>query len=55
MWDFGSGQEIKWKAGRGTDDDLSLGITGLQYCTLDGERHLVAMGWNNRVKLLLVK
>ncbi|XP_064601013.1 WD repeat-containing protein 64-like [Liolophura sinensis] len=51
VWDFGSGQEIKWKTGEGTDEDLS--ITGLIYSQLGVERVILVSGWNNRVKIIL--
>ena len=54
MWDFGSGQELKWKSGRGHNDDLAVSITGLQYCVVEGERCIVALGWGNRLRLFLV-
>ena len=52
MWDFGSGQDIKWREGRGTDDDHS--VLGLQYCEVDGQRCIVALGWNNHLHVYLV-
>ena len=52
IWDFGSGQCIKEKQGRASDEDLS--ITGLVYSKLDDDRVLIASGWNNKLKILLV-
>ncbi|KAK2162660.1 hypothetical protein LSH36_94g03011 [Paralvinella palmiformis] len=49
VWDLGSGQQIKHKIGRGTDDDLS--INGLFYSTVEGERALVIQGWNNKLRV----
>ena len=52
IWDFGSGQCIKEKAGRASDEDLS--IVGLVYSKLDEDRVLIAAGWNNKLKMFLV-
>ena len=52
VWDLGSGQQIKHKLGRGTDDDYS--INGMFYCTIDGERSLIIQGWNNKLRLYKV-
>ena len=52
VWDFGSGQEIKWKEGRGADEDYA--INGLQYCMLGTDRCLVVSGWHNSLHILLV-
>ncbi|KAL4237521.1 WD repeat-containing protein 64 [Mactra antiquata] len=51
IWDFGSGQCIKEKSGRSSDEDLS--ITGLMYSKLEDDRVLIASGWNNKLKILL--
>ncbi|KAK3093696.1 hypothetical protein FSP39_018996 [Pinctada imbricata] len=51
VWDFGSGQEIKTKPGRTTDEDLS--IIGLMYTTLEGDRVILAAGWNNKIRMIL--
>ena len=53
MWDFGSGQEIKTKPGRTSDEDLS--IIGLMYTTLEGDRVILATGWNNKIRMILVR
>ena len=52
IWDFGSGQEIKCKTGKGEDNDYS--VTGLAYCTIEGERCVIGAGWNNKLKIFLV-
>lgn len=52
IWDFGAGQEIKCKLGRKSDEDMS--ITGLVYFKRDDDRVVLATGWNNRIRLLLV-
>lgn len=52
MWDFGSGQVIKKKSGRQTDEDIS--IVGMAYTYYQGDRVLLAVGWNNKIKMLLV-
>jgi WD40 repeat protein len=52
IWDFGSGQCIKEKTGRTSEEDLS--ITGLMYSKLEDDRILIASGWNNKLKILLV-
>ncbi len=52
VWDFGSGQDIKWREGHGSDDDHS--VLGLQYCQVDEERCIAALGWNNHLQLFLV-
>ena len=53
VWDFGAGQVIKSKAGRGTDEDLS--ITGLLYQRFQQDDHIiVASGWTNKIRLLVV-
>lgn len=52
IWDFGSGQCIKEKHGRISEEDLS--ITGLMYSKLEDDRVLIASGWNNKLKILLV-
>ncbi|XP_052272714.1 WD repeat-containing protein 64-like isoform X3 [Dreissena polymorpha] len=51
IWDFGSGQCIKEKSGRASDEDLS--ITGLVYAKLEDDRILIASGWNNKLKVFL--
>ncbi|KAJ8309097.1 hypothetical protein KUTeg_013971 [Tegillarca granosa] len=51
VWDFGSGQEIKGRPGRTSDEDLS--ITGLMYTSIDGDRCILAAGWNNKIRLIL--
>ncbi|XP_052769281.1 WD repeat-containing protein 64-like isoform X3 [Mya arenaria] len=51
IWDFGSGQCIKEKSGRASEEDLS--IVGLLYSKLDDDRVLIAAGWNNKLKILL--
>ena len=53
VWDFGSGQEIKWKPGRPSDEELS--ITGLLFSELEGDRVIIVSGWNNRIRILLVR
>lgn len=53
IWDFGSGQCIKEKQGRASEEDLS--ITGLVYSKLEDDRVLIASGWNNKLKILLVR
>lgn len=53
VWDFGSGQEIKGRPGRTSDEDLS--ITGLMYTSIDGDRCILAAGWNNKIRLILVR
>jgi hypothetical protein len=53
VWDFGAGQVIKSKAGRGTDEDLS--ILGIIYQRFQGEDHIIiAAGWTNKIRLLIV-
>ena len=54
MWDFGSGQEIKSKPGKGTDEN-DLSIIGLQYCDYNNVRCLICLGWNNKLRILEVK
>ncbi|XP_041352298.1 WD repeat-containing protein 64-like isoform X2 [Gigantopelta aegis] len=51
IWDFGAGQMIKSKSGRGVDEDLS--ITGLVYYRCENDHVLLACGWNNRIKMIL--
>ncbi|XP_021348111.1 WD repeat-containing protein 64-like isoform X3 [Mizuhopecten yessoensis] len=51
VWDFGSGQEIKSRSGRASDEDYS--ITGMMYTHLTGDRVILAAGWNNKIKLIL--
>ncbi|KAK2191768.1 hypothetical protein NP493_46g07030 [Ridgeia piscesae] len=52
IWDFGSGQEIKSRIHRSfTDDDVS--VLGLAYCSVNGQRCLIAIGWGNKMQLLL--
>ncbi|XP_048734936.1 WD repeat-containing protein 64-like isoform X5 [Ostrea edulis] len=51
VWDFGSGQVIKKKSGRQTDEDIS--IVGMAYTYYQGDRVLLAVGWNNKIKMLL--
>ncbi|KAL8568266.1 hypothetical protein ACOMHN_040839 [Nucella lapillus] len=52
VWDFGAGQVIKKKAGRVTDEDLS--ITGLLYQRFHHDDHIiVASGWTNKVRLFV--
>nr|KAG5712352.1 hypothetical protein BaRGS_023931 [Batillaria attramentaria] len=51
VWDFGAGQVIKSKAGRGTDEDLS--ITGLVYQRFYDDHVIVASGWTNKIRLML--
>ncbi|PVD26800.1 hypothetical protein C0Q70_14479 [Pomacea canaliculata] len=51
VWDFGAGQCIKCKAGRSTDEDLS--ITGLVYQRFYDDHVIVASGWTNKIKLVL--
>ncbi|XP_069117612.1 WD repeat-containing protein 64-like isoform X5 [Argopecten irradians] len=51
VWDFGSGQEIKCRPGRASDEDYS--ITGMMYTHLTGDRVILAAGWNNKIKLIL--
>ncbi|KAI0210520.1 WD repeat-containing protein 64 [Lamellibrachia satsuma] len=52
IWDFGSGQEIKRRVHKNfTDDDVS--VLGLAYCSVDGQRCLIAIGWSNKMQLLL--
>ncbi|XP_053404636.1 WD repeat-containing protein 64-like isoform X4 [Mercenaria mercenaria] len=51
IWDFGSGQCIKERQGRASEEDLS--ITGLMYSKLEDDRVLIASGWNNKLKILL--
>ncbi|ELT96575.1 hypothetical protein CAPTEDRAFT_219855 [Capitella teleta] len=51
IWDFGSGQEIKWKSGSSAEDQENS-ITGLKFCTLNNERCLIVMGWGNTLTLL---
>ncbi|XP_071080173.1 WD repeat-containing protein 64-like [Haliotis cracherodii] len=51
IWDFGAGQEIKSKSGRGTEEDFS--ITGLIYKKYRDDYIIVAAGWNNKIRLLL--
>ena len=52
IWDFGAGQCIKEKKGRQSDEDLS--ITGLVYSKLEDDRVIIASGWNNKIRILLV-
>ena len=52
IWDFGAGQCIKEKKGRQSDEDLS--ITGLVYSKLEEDRVIIASGWNNKIRILLV-
>lgn len=52
VWDFGSGQVLKERQGRTTDEDLS--ITGLAFYFLAGDRVILASGWNNKIKMILV-
>ncbi|KAL3874237.1 hypothetical protein ACJMK2_037280 [Sinanodonta woodiana] len=51
IWDFGSGQLIKKRDGRPTDEDLS--ISGLVYSFLESDRVLIASGWNNKIRIFL--
>ena len=53
IWDFGAGQCIKEKKGRVSDEDLS--ITGLVYSKLEDDRVIIASGWNNKLRMLLVR
>ena len=50
VWDFGSGQEIKSKPGRGSDEQ-DLSILGLQFCEYNHKRCLVVLGWNNKLQM----
>ena len=52
MWDFGSGQELKSKGGRTSDEDLS--IIGMRYWNMDNDRVILTVGWNNKIKVILV-
>lgn len=52
VWDFGSGQVIKKKSGRHSEEDLS--IVGMAYTYFQGDRVLLAVGWNNKIRMLLV-
>lgn len=52
VWDFGAGQVIKSKSGRGADEDLS--ITGLIYQDFHEDHVIVASGWTNKIRLFLV-
>ena len=52
VWDFGSGQVIKKKSGRHSDEDLS--VVGMAYTYFQGDRVLLAVGWNNKIRMLLV-
>lgn len=54
VWDFGSGQEIKLKPGKGAPDE-DLSVVSLQYITHGGERCLVAVGWYNTIRMLVVR
>lgn len=51
VWDFGSGQVIKKKSGRHSEEDLS--IVGMSYTYFQGDRVLLAVGWNNKIRMLL--
>ncbi|KAL5008313.1 hypothetical protein ScPMuIL_013894 [Solemya velum] len=51
VWDAGSGQVLKQRSGRASDEDLS--ITGLVYCKLEGDRVILATGWNNKIRIIL--
>ncbi|XP_046579795.1 WD repeat-containing protein 64-like [Haliotis rubra] len=51
IWDFGAGQEIKSKSGRGTEEDFS--IIGLIYKKYRDDYIIIAAGWNNKIRLLL--
>ena len=53
VWDFGSGQEIKVKAGKGAPEE-DLSVLGIRYVTYDNERCLLAIGWNNHIRVMLV-
>jgi hypothetical protein len=53
VWDFGAGQEIKEKPGKGPDQD-EFTLVEMQYCTVDDQRCIVAVGWKNRIRILLV-
>ena len=50
VWDFGSGQEIKSKPGRGSEEQ-DLSILGLQFCEFIHKRCIVVLGWNNKLQL----
>ena len=52
VWDFGSGQEIKFKEGRGADEEFT--ILGLEYCVIDNSRCIVVAGWHNTLRILAV-
>ncbi|CAC5391588.1 unnamed protein product [Mytilus coruscus] len=51
VWDFGSGQELKHKSGRQSDEDLS--IVGMKYWNLDKDRVILTAGWNNKIRMIL--
>ncbi|XP_071162911.1 WD repeat-containing protein 64-like isoform X2 [Mytilus edulis] len=51
VWDFGSGQELKHKSGRQSDEDLS--IVGMKYWSLDKDRVILTAGWNNKIRVIL--
>ncbi|XP_070576950.1 WD repeat-containing protein 64-like isoform X2 [Ptychodera flava] len=53
VWDFGSGQEIRaWSQTHDPEREEDLSVTGLMYCLIKDQRCLIAMGWNNKLKLL---
>lgn len=51
VWDFGSGQELKSKQGRTSEEDLS--VVGMRYWFLDKDRVILTVGWNNKIKMVL--
>ena len=53
IWDFGSGQEIKSKPGRGSDEQ-DLSVLGLEFCEINQTRCLIVLGWNNKLKVFEV-
>ncbi|XP_064622276.1 WD repeat-containing protein 64-like isoform X2 [Lineus longissimus] len=52
VWDFGAGQEIKEKSGKGPDQE-EFTLVEIQYCTVEEKRCIVAIGWKNRIRILL--